>query len=342
MFEPADREALGRFVLQAWLHEDVHPMAAPADASAAAPLPSLANARAGLAIDAKGLLAIAGACAGADAAPAVLRYAADPGPKRPAQLKALVALLAWIPHPSAARALMRIAGSARNAGVQREALAQANALAERKGWTFAELADRTIPTLGFDAAGAMALDYGARRFVARLEPGLQIVLRDAAGKTLAALPAPRADDDASAAAQAKESLAAAKKALKPLAAAETERLQAAWRSRREWSAADWRAWLLAHPVMRQLVQRLVWVAIDADGAATRSFRPLADDSLSDLEDAAVVLADDARVRVAHPENLSEADRAAWGRHLVDYEVAPLFTQFASDDTPATAPGDPTP
>ena len=330
MFAPDDRAALGRFVLDAWLHEDLHP--APTAASDAAPLPSLATARAGAAIDAKGLLAIAGACIDATAAPAVLRYVAGPGAKRAAQCRALVAMLAWVDHPSATTALMVLANKARVPAVRREALAQAGALAERRGWTFFELGDRTIPALGFDAAGVLALDYGPRAFTARLEPGLQIALRDAGGKKIAALPAARADDDPAAVAAAKEALAEARKSMRLLVVAETERLRDAWRAQREWPAADWRAWLLAHPVMRQLLQRLVWTEIGADGQAARHFRPLADGTLTDLDDADVVLAEDAHIRIAGPASTSAEDRVAWERHLVDYEIAPLFAQFGPGTT----------
>jgi hypothetical protein len=47
-------------------------------------------------------------------------------------------------------------------------------LAERKGWTLDELADRTIPTAGFDEGGKMELDYGARKFTASLSEEMTI------------------------------------------------------------------------------------------------------------------------------------------------------------------------
>jgi predicted NAD/FAD-binding protein len=59
----------------------------------------------------------------------------------------------------------------------------------------AELADRTIPAAGFDETGTMTLSYGERAFTARLLPDLSLQLQDETGKTLAALPDPRKDDD---------------------------------------------------------------------------------------------------------------------------------------------------
>lgn len=359
MFHAQDREVLGQFVLETWLREDVKPIApdeamrrAQSEAQSthasmarypqyyqdspllgksveeltATFLPAQLRQPAGSAIATKGLLAVAAACARERAAAPTQRYLKEWYGTRAAQGKALIAMLAWIDHPSATQLMLAIGSRFRTKSFQEEATRQAEALAERKGWTLAELADRTVPSAGFDETGTLELSYGARSFSARLLPDFKVELFNPDGKKISALPEPRMDDDAEQAKAAKKTLSAAKKELKSIVDLQTDRLYEALCTERDWAATDWAAYLLAHPVLRHLVQRLVWVEF-VDGSMARTFRPLDDGSLTDQDDNTVVLAEGARVRLAH-DSLLDADLvAAWQRHLVDYEIAPLFQQL---------------
>ncbi|HNW64160.1 MAG TPA: DUF4132 domain-containing protein, partial [Piscinibacter sp.] len=242
------------------------------------------------------------------------------------QGKALIAMLAWIDHPSATQLMLAIGSRFRTKSFQEEATRQAEALAERKGWTLAELADRTVPSAGFDETGTLELSYGSRSFTARLLPDFKIELFNPEGKKIAALPEPRQDDDAEQAKEAKKALSAAKKELKSIVDLQTGRLYEALCTEREWPAADWATYLQQHPVLRHLVQRLVWVELIV-GTTVRTFRPLDDGTLTDHEDNTVVLAESARVRLAHDSLLDAAAVSAWQQHLVDYEIKPLFQQL---------------
>lgn len=310
LFNAADRETFGQFVLDNWLAEDERTGAQAG----------------GSAIVCKGLLAVAAACAGSGAAPAAQRFLKTWYGLRPSQCKSLVAMLAWIEHPSATQLMLAIGSRFRTKGIQDEATKQAQALADRKGWTLADLSDRTVPSCGFDETGTLELDFGPRAFTAKLRPDLKVDLLNPEGKAIAALPDPRQDDDAELAAAAKKALATTKKELKGIAALQADRLYEAMCTEREWSFADWRDYLQQHPVMRHLVQRLVWLQVDG-GHALQVFRPLDDGTLTDRHDAAVTLPDTARIRLAHDTLLSDDDVAGWRTHLVDYEIAPLFQQF---------------
>ncbi|WP_269631232.1 DUF4132 domain-containing protein [Pelomonas sp. BJYL3] len=359
MFEARDREALGQFVLEAWLQEDVRPIS-PDEAMTlaknsalstqqsmtqfpqyyqehphwgksveemtAAYLPACLRHPAGSATGSKGLLAVAAACAAERAAAPTQRYLKEWYGSRASQGKALIAMLAWIEHPSATQLMLAIGSRFRTRSFQEEATRQAQALAERKGWTLAELADRTIPSAGFDENGVLELSYGPRVFQARLLPDFKVELFNPDGKKIAALPEPRQDDDADTAKQSRKALSAAKKELKSIVDLQTDRLYEALCTQREWSYADWRAYLFEHPVARHLVQRLVWVQVE-DGQAVQVFRPLDDGSLTDCEDEAVTLPDDACIRLAHDSLLDDEVVAGWQQHLVDYEVKPLFQQL---------------
>jgi Domain of unknown function (DUF4132) len=359
MLAPRDREALGQFVLDAWLQEDVKPISPDAamsqargqaaalhqsmtkypqhwannpllgksvDEITALQYPRFARQPAGSAVGSKGLLAIAAACAAERAAPPVQRYLKEWYGTRAAQGKSLIAMLAWIEHPSAIQLMLSVGSRFRTKSFQEEATRQAEALAERKGWTLAELADRTVPSGGFDETGTLELSYGERRFTARLLPDFKVELFNPEGKKIASLPEPRQDDDAESAAAAKKTLSASKKELKGVVEMQTDRLYEALCTQRQWSYTDWATYLQRHPVLRHLVQRVVWLEMRADGN-NQAFRPLDDGTLTDHEDNPVEILDGARIQVAHDSLLKPDVVAAWQQHLADYEIKPLFTQL---------------
>jgi hypothetical protein len=353
LFDAAARERLAAHVLPGWLREDLRPISlteaesrAAHDASSgyryfyqdgpyagmtveqvkAALLSEYAKLPAGSAIASKGILAVVAACGGGDVVPPAERYLKEWYGQRPAQGKALIAMLAWADHPNATQLVLAIGSRFRTKSFQEEAARQAGALAERKGWTVDELADRTIPTAGFDEAGVLELPYGPRTFTAVLRPDLTVELRDPDGKVIKALPAPRQSDDADRAKESKKAFSAAKTQLKTIASLQTQRLYEAMCTERSWSAEDWDRYLLRHPVVGPAVRRLVWVAQSDDGESM-IFRPLDDGSLTDADDNDVELPDGARVKVAHDSVLSSGEVAQWSAHLADYEVTPLFQQL---------------
>lgn len=359
MFEPRDRENFGQWVLEQWLREDVCPIApeeAQKQAQAAASgifqamkshpqwyesnpmfgkseaeifssyLPAYLRQPRGSANDSKGVLAVAAACAGERAAAPVARYIKEWYGTRAHQGKALITMLAWIEHPTATQVMLAIGNRFRTKSIQEEALRQAQILAERKGWSLAELADRTIPTAGFDESGDLELSYGSRAFTAKLLPDFKIELFNPEGKKVAALSEPRQDDDADRAKESKKALSAAKKEIKAIVEMQTDRLYEALCTGRDWSFADWSTYLNQHPVVRHLVQRVIWLH-HSDGTALASFRPLDDGTLTNFDDEPVSLAPEARVRVAHDSLLSPGDVKRWEQHLSDYEIKPLFQQL---------------
>jgi hypothetical protein len=359
MMQPAAAEAFAQFVLETWLHEDVAPIAADVAASLAAQqaaalfqqirqypqyhtddpnrdltvdelqakyLPAFLRQPRGSAIASKGVLAVVAAAGGARVAAPVGRYLKEWFGSRAAQGKALIAMLAWVDHPTAIQLMLSVGNRFRTKSFQEEAMKQAQALAERRGWTIDQLADRTMPSAGFDERLVLELSYGPRTFTAHLQADLSIELRNPDGKKIASLPEPRSDDDAELAKAAKKALSAAKKELKTIHTLQSDRLYEAMCTGRDWSASDWTTFLLPHPVVRLLLQRLVWIEVGADGSE-RLFRPLDDGTLTDVDDEPLELRADARVKLAHDSCLDAERIGAWQRHLADYEVKPLFQQL---------------
>ena len=349
MFERAGRERLGQFVLESWVAQDTlgyTPEEAEPLARAQAAqtiryyaqsgktqeqlyreaLSALLRHCKGSAINEKGVLALAAACCGGTAAPVVGRYLKEWHGERAAQSKALVRLLAEVDDPSATQTLLSVANRFRTRGIQEEAAKHVQLLAERKGWTLDELADRTVPTLGFEPNGELRLDYGARRFAASLDGKLNFVLADEGGKKLKSLPDARRDEDEAKVKEAKKQFADAKKGLKQLLALQRDRLYEAMCTQREWARGDWDAFLNRHPVMSRYCQSLVWV-VSGGAQAGLSFRPLSDGTLTGALDEEVTPEAGARLRLAHSRTVTKEQAAAWLAHFGDYEVAPLFEQF---------------
>ena len=280
----------------------------------------------GSAVAEKGILAVAGACCSEAAVGPVQKYLKDWYGYRAGQCKALIAMLSRIDRPSAIQYLLSISNRFRTKGIREEAEKYVNLLAARKGWTLDELADRTMPTAGLDEQGQLELSFGPRKFILKVNSNLEPVLSDGNGKILKALPAPRNDDDAELAKAAKKAFSSAKSELKKFTKSQTVRLYEAMCTQRSWPAADWKTFLLAHPLLKFLCTRLVWSVYN--GSQLRgTFRPLDDGSLTDHEDNEMKLPDDSRIQIAHSCQLSDNVVAAWRQHLADYEISPLFTQF---------------
>ena len=291
----------------------------------------------GSAIADKGLLALTVRMDGAELARAVRDYEATcwrwQGGHR-AQLAALMTALAANGHPDALALLQSAARGHTMRSIRKTATALLEQVARWRGWSADELADRMIPTAGFDDDGALRLSYGGRTVIARPTPEGGVVLADADGRPLKSLPAARTPDDPGGADDAKKRLGSARRQVKAAMSLQTARLYEAMCASRTWPADQWRELLADHPLVGRLVTRLIWEALP-DGVR---FRPAEDGALLGVDDAAVELAPGAAVRLAHRTALSGAEAHAWRRHLADYEVSPPFDQLgaAAPDVPVDA------
>ncbi len=199
-------------------------------------------------------------------------------------------------------------------------------LADRKNWTIDELADRTIPTGGFEDGLQLTLGYGQREFTAKLNADFDVILCNEEGKTIKALPAPWQDEDAEKAKAAKKKLSAAKKEIDAVLKLQKERLYEGMCTQRTWSFSDWNQFLNGHAIIRLYCQRLIWGVVE-EGKITQIFRPLDDGTLTDTNDDAVTVTPEARICLAHACNTPAEIAKAWQQHLADYDVHPLFEQF---------------
>lgn len=243
---------------------------------------------------------------------------------RTSQASSLLELLAACGDPVSLQVVISASTRLKQKGVQARAGELLQAVADEKNWTMDELADRTIPTAGFDDSGILELPCtpAEKMYTGVLDENLKLVLRNPDGKAIKALPA--GDDEHTKA--SKKALTAAKKELKQVIDMQSQRLYEALCAERSWSPEDWERDFRNHPLMNQLVQRLVWLCLDKDGVVTASFRPTAEGELINTDDDEVEL-DCNSIRLAHGALMDNDAEEAWQTHLKDYEIKPLFKQF---------------
>lgn len=284
----------------------------------------------GSATDSKGVLALATRVNGADAAQRIRAFLKDHG-SRVSQAKGLIELLAAIGTGSALQLLLSAANRSKQRSVQAHAAALVEAVAERNGWSAAQLADRTVPTGGFDTDGTQDVECGENRsYRLQLDAQDAVIILNAEGREVKALPGPRIEEERPLVEAAKKQLANARKEVKQVLAAQTERLHEAMCLQRSWTREDWESFVAGHPIVGRLAARLIWQGADAEGQPAGTFRPMGDGSYTDVEDGDVDLAAFAEIRLAHSSLLDSAAIGAWRTHLADYAVEPPFDQLGRD------------
>ncbi|MEU5878883.1 DUF4132 domain-containing protein [Spirillospora sp. NPDC047279] len=224
-------------------------------------------------------------------------------------------------------ALMHLHGIAQRVkfkGLRTRAQEKIDEVASGLGLTPERLADRLVPDFGLDAQGSMTLDYGPRRFSVGFDEQLRPYVTDEDGTPRKALPKPGAKDDPELAPAAYKAFGTLKKDVRTVAADQVRRLEESMVTRRRWAAAEFRDLLAAHPLLRHIMRRLVWLSVD--GGETTAFRLAEDGTFADVEDDLFTPPATAAIGVAHPLELGDA-LPAWAGVFADYEILQPFPQL---------------
>jgi hypothetical protein len=222
--------------------------------------------------------------------------------------------------------LQRLAHKAKTKGFRRLAEERMVRVAEARGLSRQQLADRIVPDLGLDADGRMTLDYGPRQFTVGFDEQIKPWFADQHGARFARLPRPVAADDQALAPDAYRRFTEIKKEVQRITKERIRALEEAMAMRRHWTCAEFQRLLVQHPLMWQLTRRLLWVVFDEHGAAMVTFRVAEDRTFADVDDKPVSVDATATVGVAHPGHFAP-DRAAWTALFTDYEILQPFHQL---------------
>jgi len=214
-------------------------------------------------------------------------------------------------------------------GLRTKAGEKIEEIADARGLTKLELADRLVPDCGLDPDGSRVLDFGPRSFKVGFSEYLAPFVVDGSGKARKSLPKPNQSDDAAKAKEAAAVWKAIKKDVRTVAKTQIFRLEHAMCAERRWDVGVFRAFIVDHPLMINLVRRLVW-GVYTEGRLTQTFRVAEDRTFADREDDSVTLAADAVLGVPHALELDEAETRAWGEVLADYELIQPFAQLGRD------------
>jgi predicted DNA-binding WGR domain protein len=237
-------------------------------------------------------------------------------------------------------ALMHLNGIAQKLkfkGLQDRAREKIGLIAEQRGLTAEELADRLVPDLGLDEDGSLTLEFGPRSFRVGFDEHLRPFVRDGAGNQLTDLPKPGKADQAEVAQAAVERWRALKKDVKTLAAQQILRLELAMSQRRRFDPEVFRTFLVEHPLVQHIARRLVWGVYDGAGALVGTFRVSEDRSLASVDDDPYQLPAGAQVGVVHALELPAELSARWGQVFGDYEILQPFRQLGREAFPITDP-----
>jgi predicted DNA-binding WGR domain protein len=229
-------------------------------------------------------------------------------------------------------ALMMLNGIAQKLkfkGLQERARDKMREIAETRGITAEQLADRLVPDLDLEDDGSKTLDFGPRSFRVGFDEALAPFVMDAAGTRLKDLPKPNSKDDAALATAATDTWKAMKKDARAVASIQLTRLELAMGNARRWSGEEFRAFFVEHPLLFHVVKRLVWAVFDGERPVA-TFRVAEDRSYADRHDDGLTLDDDAQVGIAHRLHLTEADEQAWTRVFGDYELEAPFAQLGRE------------
>lgn len=252
-----------------------------------------------------------------------------PGEAAHARAVAGLDLLAAIGTDVALMHLNGIASKVKFKGLQDKGKEKIAQVAEARGFTTEELADRLVPDLGLDENGTAELDFGPRRFFVGFDETLKPFVKDADGARIKDLPKPNKADNEALAGAAVERYKVIKKDAKSIASLQIIRLEQAMCTRRRWSAGSFKLFFLDHPLMRHLARRLVW-GVYREGRFTNAFRVAEDLTLANAQDDLFDLPETVDIGVAHVLEMPEDLSRDFGQIFADYEILQPFRQLGRE------------
>lgn len=219
--------------------------------------------------------------------------------------------------------------------LQDKAKEKISEIADKRGLSLEELEDRLAPTLGLNDNGILELDFGPRQFTVCFDEALKPFVRDSDGRRLNDLPKPKQSDDEIKSKEAVDVFKTLKKDAKTIANQEIYRLEKAMSQRRRWDVNEFKQLLVKHPVVRHLVNKLVWGVYLTEenanygGELVNCFRVAEDWSFTDALDELFLFPtnENKKIGIPHLLEIPVDVKVAFSQLFSDYEIIQPFKQL---------------
>ncbi len=240
-------------------------------------------------------------------------------------------VLRTIGTDAALQALNGLAQKLKFKALQARAVAMMDAIAAGRGLSREQLGDRIVPDLGFTQNGeGPTFDYGPRKFTVVVSGELDCQVRNESGRALKDLPAAAAGDDSARVSAAQAEWKLLKKQLREIKKIQGERLEQAMVVGRRWSPEDFMTFLVRHPLVARLAQRLLWAGYNSAGKPVCFFRLTGEGSLVDAEGHPATLEGIPRVGLPHPLQLSAEEKKTWTQVFASNKLESPFPQLTRE------------
>ncbi|MCA9608464.1 MAG: DUF4132 domain-containing protein [Myxococcales bacterium] len=244
-----------------------------------------------------------------------------------ARAKAGVEILGTVGSDAALIALHRFSEKAKTKGLKVAAAEKMHEIADARGLTADELADRLTPDLGLDEDGTLGLDVGDRTLYVGFDELLRPFVKDEEGARMTAFPRATKTMDAQKHKDARSLFKQLEKRAQEVAKHVLGRLERAMASGRTWPADIADKCFFSHPLMRHVASHVAWLELDADGAVRAAFRVAEDGTLATPDEEAHHLAEGATIALLHPLRVDADTIAKLSEVFNDYELIQPFPQL---------------
>ncbi|MFO0661567.1 MAG: DUF4132 domain-containing protein [Polyangiaceae bacterium] len=195
------------------------------------------------------------------------------------------------------------------------------------------IVERAVPRFEGDDSGTIVVDLGSRQLALRIVDAQRLAISEVGGHPFAKFPPIKSTDDPVRYDIAKRSFLSIQTLLERYFRYRARSLEMAMRQLTRWPLDVWVRRYTRHPIEAFFARSIVW-AYEANNAGSMDARALVayvrgteDGSFVDDNNDEITLREDGWLRVAHPIEMSEEQRARWRAQLDDYRVIQPFLQM---------------
>jgi hypothetical protein len=190
-------------------------------------------------------------------------------------------------------------------------------LASRNRLSVIAMEDRIVPDLGLDASGSRKLDCSGAAFRLTIGPDHQARLLDSSRHYLDEWPALSEGEDPSAVEEARGEWALFRDQVREVMQMQFGRMEQGMRRWRRWPFADFKTWIVRHPLMLHLARSILWGVFDSLSVLRQAFRVTQSGTCVDAAGGVVGLAETDSIGVVHPVLLAHDERLVWSDVLAE-------------------------